>query len=124
MNPSAKPLRRDDEVGIALGIVLSLVTCGLYNIYWNYKQFRAMNALLGREEFSFVMWILLSIVTCGLFHIYYEYKMGAELQAWLKANGYEVTPNLAIVGLVLSCFGMTIVADAVYQHELNRLIAE
>lgn len=123
MQPSSKPLRRDDEIGIAFGIVMSLLTCGLYNIYWNYRQFKAMNELLGREEFSFVAWLLLSIVTCGLFHIYYEYKMGSELQAWMKANGHDVSPNLALVGLALSCFGLTIIADAVYQHELNRLCA-
>jgi len=80
-----------------------------------------MNQLLGREEFKFVPWFLLSFVTCGLFHIYYEYKMGAELYSWLKANGREANQNLPVMGLVLSCFGLTIIADAVYQHEFNKL---
>ena len=118
-----KPLTREYEVGVALGIVLSILTCGLYNIYWNYLQFRALNVLLGREEYKFVQWLLLSIVTCGLYHIYYEYKMGSDLQAWLKDHGYDVSPNLAVTGLALSCFGLTVIADAVYQHELNRLCA-
>lgn len=118
---SDKPLTSDHRVEIALGIILSLVTCGLYNIYWNYKQFEAMNKLLGREEFKFVPWLLLSIVTCGLYHIYYEYKMGAELYGWLKSQGIDANPNLPVIGLVLSIFGLTIVADAVYQHELNKL---
>lgn len=118
-----KPLAKDFEIGIAVGIVLSLVTCGLYNIYWNYKQFQAMNALLARHEYDFVKWLLLSIVTCGLYHIYYEYKMGSDLQMYLKQHGYEINPNLPVIGLLLSCIGLTIVADAIYQHELNRLIA-
>lgn len=120
---TAKPLGRDYEVGVALGIVLSLLTCGLYNIYWNYLQFQAMNVLLKRHEYDFVKWLLLSIVTCGIYHVYYEYKMGADLQDFLKGNGYDVSPNLAVTGLALSCFGLTVVADAVYQHELNRLCA-
>jgi hypothetical protein len=120
MEPS-KPLPREHSHGVALGIILSLVTCGLYNIYWNYRQFRAMNVLLGREEYNFVMWLVLSILTCGLYHIYYEYKMGSDLQAYMRGAGFDVSPNLAIIGLALSCFGMTVVADAVYQHELNRL---
>jgi hypothetical protein len=82
-----------------------------------------MNTLLGREEFDFVKWLLLSMLTCGLYHIYYEYKMGSELQIWLAQNGYAVNPNLGLVGLVLSCIGLTIVADAIYQSELNRLIS-
>lgn len=116
-----KPLGSEHRIDIAVGLILSVVTCGLYNIYWNYRQFQAVNMLLGREEFQFVPWLLLSIVTCGLFHIYYEYKMGAELQAWLAARGRFVNPHLAAIGLALSCFGLTIVADAVYQHEINKL---
>lgn len=117
-----KPLSPEDRIGVAVGIILSLVTCGFYNVYWNYVQFRSLNTLLGREEFEFAKWLILSIITCGLFHLYYEYKMGRELQLWLSEHGYPVSPNLGVLGLVLSCFGLSVVADAVYQHELNRLI--
>lgn len=119
----AKPLNAEFRHDIALGIILSIFTCGLYNIYWNYKQFQAMNILLGREEYNFWMWLVLSIVTCMIFHVYYEYKMGSDLHAWMASHGYYVNPNLAPIGLVLSFFGLTIVADAIYQHELNRLAA-
>ncbi|MBI4368768.1 MAG: DUF4234 domain-containing protein [Elusimicrobia bacterium] len=119
-----KPLSREHEIGVALGIVLSVFTCGIYNIYWNYKQFQAMNTLLGRQEYNFVFWLLLSLITCGLFHIYYEYKMGSDLEDYLKKHGYNVNPNLSIIGLVLSCLALTILADAIYQHEINRLAAE
>ncbi len=118
-----KPLSREFELNIALGIILSLVTCGLYNVYWNHQQFKAMNQLLGREEYKFIPWLLLSLVTCGIYHVYYEYKMGSELFAYLKERGIEVSHNLPLIGLILSCFGLTIIADAVYQHELNRLCA-
>ena len=122
MSDPVKPLPRDCEIGVAKGLVLCLVTCGLYNLYWNYTQFRAMNMLLGRHEFDFAQWLLLSMITCGFYHIYYEYKMGTELQRWLREHGHEVNPNLGVIGLLLSCFGLTIVADAIYQHELNRLV--
>jgi hypothetical protein len=117
-----KPLSKEFFVDITWGIVFSLITCGLYNIYWNARQFRAMNALLGREEYKFWAWILLSVFTCGLFHIYYEYKMGSDLHAFMTSKGIPVNQNLAVIGLVLSCFGLTIVSDAIYQHELHRLV--
>lgn len=116
-----KPLSSEHHIEIAMGIVLSIITCGIYNIYWNYRQFLAMNQLLGREEFKFVPWLLLSMITCGLYHIYYEYKMGAELYGWLKENGREPNPNLPVIGLVLACLGLTVITDAVYQHEINKL---
>lgn len=115
------PLSSEHKVDIATAIILSLVTCGLYNLYWNYRQFLSLNALLGREEFKFVPWLLLSLVTCGLYHIYYEYKMGSELYGWLQENGRPANPNLPMIGLVLSCLGLTLIADAVYQHEINKL---
>jgi len=118
---SDRPLPPEFHMDIALGIVLSLVTCGLYNVYWNYRQMLALNALLGREEYDFAKWLLLSIVTCGLYHIYYEYRMGSDIYAWLKEHGREASDNLPLIGLVLSLFGLTVIADAVYQHELNKL---
>ena len=119
---TGKPLHPDHHLDIAMGIILSIVTCGLYNIYWNYREFQAMNELLGREEYNFGLWFVLSLVTCGIFHIYYEYKMGSDLYAILKDRGIDANPNLPLIGLLLSIFGMTIVADAIYQHELNRLV--
>ena len=118
----AKPLPKEAEVEIVLGIILSFITCGLYNIYWNYKQIEAMNILLGREEYNFLHWLLLSFITCGIFHLYYEYKMGSDLYLYMKEHGLEVNPNLPLVALLLSCFGLSIIADAVMQQELNRLV--
>lgn len=123
MSELAKPLKQEHHLDIAVGIILSIVTCGLYNIYWNYREFKAMNVLLGREEYNFWSWLILSIVTCGIYHIYYEYKMGSDLYLYMKGKGLEVNPNLPMLALLLSVFGLTIVADAVFQHELNRLVA-
>ena len=118
-----RPLPREFHVGIGTGIVLSLVTCGIWNLVWQYKQMQAVNLLLGREEYRFGTWLLLCVVTCGLYHIYYEYKMGSHITEVLRSMGQPVTSDLGTLGLVLSVFGMTIVADAVFQHELNRLVA-
>ena len=111
-----KPLSRESEVGVALGIILSILTCGLYMIYWNYLQMKALNQLLGREEYKFWPWLVLSIVTCGIYHVYYEYKMGSDLYVYLKEHGYEVTSNLAAIGLVFAALGLPIISDAIYQH--------
>ena len=118
-----KPLSSEHRVSIATAIVLSFLTCGIYNIYWNGLQFDAMNRLLGREEFKWGWWLVLSLLTCGLFHIYYEYKMGRELANYLRQTGRGNKDALPIIGLALSFCGMTVIADAVYQMELNELVA-
>ncbi len=48
MSEQNKPLTHNHHLDIAVGIILSIVTCGFYNIYWNYREFEAMNVLLGR----------------------------------------------------------------------------
>ena len=53
-------------VSIPLYLVLTLVTCGLFNLYWNYRQMVACNAMLGRREFSWLVWFLLTLVTIHL----------------------------------------------------------
>ncbi|MDE2140829.1 MAG: DUF4234 domain-containing protein [Elusimicrobia bacterium] len=117
----AKPLASEHRIDVAAGIIFSVISCGIYNIYWNYRQMVAMNALLGRHEFDFGKWALLTLFSCGLYHIYYEYRMGTELHQWLVQNDRVVNPNLATIGLALSVFGLTVLADAVYQSELNKL---
>ena len=118
----AKPLSAEHRIDVAAGIIFSVITCGVYNVYWNYRQMKAMNILLGREEFSFGRWAILTLLSCGIYHIYYEYRMGSELQAWLTQNGRPVDSHLAVTGLIMSVVGLTVVADAIYQRELNKLI--
>jgi hypothetical protein len=118
----AKVLSSEHHVDIAAGIIFSVISCGIYNIYWNSRQMKAMNALLGREEYDFGKWAILTVLSCGIYHIYYEYRMGNDLQEWLTQNGRPVNPHLAVIGLILSIFGLTVVADSVYQNELNKLI--
>lgn len=117
----ATALGSEHRIEVAAGLIYSVFSCGIYNIYWNYRQMEAMNALLGRREFDFGRWALLTLLSCGLYHIYYEYRMGSELHDWLARNDRPVNPNLPVIGLALSAVGLTVLADAVYQSELNKL---
>ena len=38
--------------GIAADIILCIVTLGIYNLFWNARQFRTLNAFLGEERFQ------------------------------------------------------------------------
>lgn len=100
---------------IALDVVLSVVTCGLYYLYWHYKQLEAVNAVIGEDRFSFVKWLLLTLLTCGLWHIYHEYMLSQAVSVALGRND----DSDALVALVLSVFQLSIVADAIRQSQLN-----
>lgn len=111
----------DGKVDIVMGIVLMLVTCGIYGLVWRYKQMSALNSLLGREEFNFVMWFFLTILTCGIYGWYYEYKMAGGVNEALQRYGQQADSNLPVVCLLCTIFGLLIVSIAIQQSHINKL---
>ncbi|MBK8980397.1 MAG: DUF4234 domain-containing protein [Planctomycetes bacterium] len=116
--------RRDAVVGIGVGIILSLVTCGIYALWWQYKQMQVLNAWLGSERFSFVTWILLSILTCGIFAVYYEYKMATAINDIQHEQGMRVQSDLPLLCVLLAVFGLGIASIAVQQSAINRFYGD
>lgn len=114
------PVARDDAVSnIATDIILSLVTCGIYNLFWQARQFRVLNAFYGSEEFRFWTWFFLTLVTCGIYHVYTQYRMGVVITEINRKVGRPPNENLALICLLLSVFGLVLVADAIQQSEIN-----
>ena len=121
MSMSSYPYPEFDGVrSIGAGILLTLVTFGIYGLYWQFKQMEALNAWLGREDFSFWLWIFLSLVTCGVFAVYYEYKMAQGINEIQEENGYRLNGNLAVICIVVSLFGFWFASRAIQQSEINR----
>jgi hypothetical protein len=106
---------------IVVDILFSLVTCGIYNLFWNARQFGALNAFLGEERFAFWKWLLLSIVTCGIYNVYNEYLVGVAIVEVQRNANRPVAANLPLLCVVISIFGLSVVADAIQQHEINKL---
>ncbi len=109
---------------IAVGIILSIITFGIYGLYWQYKQMATLNGWLGRDEFSFGIWLLLTIVTCGIFALYYEYKMAKGIVEVQEIAGLRESNDLPLICLVLSIFGLWIVSVAIQQAEINKFYGE
>ena len=109
---------------IGLGILLTLITCGIYGLYWQYKQMAILNAWLGSNEFSFWKWFFLTIITCGIYEVYEEYKMGQSINTVQSKNNFFVTSNLSIICLLLTLFGLGLVTTAIQQHHINNFYTE
>ena len=118
---SAGDLEQRYGANIALYLVFTLLSCGFFNLYWNYRQMQACNELLGRDEFSWGLWLVLIIVTCGIYHFYYQYMMGAAINEIQETRGFRVTENLPMLSVVATLLGFGIVTDCIHQHELNRI---
>jgi len=105
---------------IALDIILSIITCGIYWFFWQARQMRALNYLLKEQRFSFLLWFLVSLITCFLFNVYYEYIMAQAIVEIQKKQGKALSNDLPVLSLVLSLFGLHVITDAIQQHEINK----
>ena len=107
---------------VGLCIVLTIVTCGIYGIYWIYCLADDCNKVSGDPNpTSPGMVILLSIVTCGIYGWFWLYKAAGQINQGKANRGMPVDSNAGIIYIVLAIFGLSIVSYALMQNELNKL---
>lgn len=111
------PVPINEERSIPMCIVLSLVTCGIYSIYWFYRNLQDLYMLNGLPNKA-GQDILLSIVTCGIYGAYMRYQMGGYIGNARQRVGLP-GKNDGVIYLVVSLIGGAIIIDAIIQNELN-----
>lgn len=105
------------DKNIALCIVFSIITFGIYELYWLYVLNEGLAELTDdREHTSGGLVILFSIITFGIYMWYWTYKAGQKVD-FIKGN-----PNgdSNVLYLILSIFGLAIVAFALIQDNINQ----
>ena len=108
---------------IGLCIVLSIITCGIYSIYWFVVLANDTNVASGHAQdgTSGGVAFLLTLVTCGIYGFYWAYKQGEKLNEAKAMRNMPADSNASIIYLILSIFGLGIVAYALMQNELNKM---
>ena len=108
---------------IAISIVLSVITCGIYGIYWFIKLNDEINYVADdRMATTGGMAFLFSILSCGIYLFYWMYKMGEKLDGIYINKGWPAQSR-GIIYLILSFFGLSIVSYALMQDSVNKAIA-
>lgn len=101
---------------LVTAIILSLITCGIYGMYWLYKLNDEVCEMAGETaETSSGTVVLLTLITCGIYGIYWSYKMGVKQDA-IEGNN----SSRGILYLVISLIGFSIVVYALLQDMINR----
>jgi hypothetical protein len=106
---------------IVTDIIFTLLTCGIYGLFWQNRIFKSVNTLIDQQRFSFWPWFFLTIITCGIYNMYIQYVLGKALMEGQAAEGARVNDTLPILGLLLTIFGLGIVVMAIEQNEINTL---
>ena len=110
------------EKSIGLCVVLSIVTCGIYGIYWLYTiahdlndLFESQNQEKGAEP---GLVVVLGIVTCGIYSLYYLWKAGKMVSSLTRSNGQHPSDD-SIVLMVLALLQLSLVSYCILQSHIN-----
>ena len=88
------------ERSLPVSILLTIITCGIYGIYWFIVLTDEVNQHSGEDDTSGGIAFLLTLVTCGIYGIYWAYRMG----------------------MILELFGLGIIVYALAQNEINNTL--
>ena len=104
---------------IAMCIILSIVTCGIYGIYWFVCLTDDTNTVSGEVNgTSGILAFILTLVTCGIYCFYWAYKCGDKIDTAKQQRGIPAS-NGGVLYLILWIFG-GVIAYALIQNELNK----
>jgi hypothetical protein len=105
---------------IVLSIFLTLITCGIYSIYWYVCLTNEMNRASGKvNDTSGGAAVLFTLITCGIYGYFWAYKMGEKRDLVAGENGYS-----NILYLILTLVGLGIVVYGMAQHTLNEAVGD
>lgn len=107
---------------VGLCILFTILTCGIYGIYWFYKITEELNYLSDDHSLSPGLGILFSIITCGLYTIYWSYKVGKNMQLAQQRAMLNASDD-SVLYLFLSIFGLSIIVFAIVQSNMNTILA-
>ena len=100
---------------IWLALLFTVITCGLYGIYWMVKINDETLELVNEKGSAGVMVILLTIITCGLYGYYWVLKMGNYDD---KMRGNQGS-NTGLTYIILMFLGLGIVSTCLMQSAIN-----
>lgn len=112
-------LAKVSERGIPLYIVLSVLTCGLFQIYWFIVLAGDIKRLKGGTKPNGVIDFLLGFITCGIYLLYCYYQYPKYIVEIQEKRGIEVN-DVSLVSLLVGIF-FGIISLALIQNELNKI---
>jgi hypothetical protein len=99
-------------------LLLGIITCGLYLIYWNYKVAQVANAVCEREVISAPVAVLSGC--CFPVNVYFYYLSGKELLPKIYEKVGEPAKDQTVLLLLLGFF-FPMVAAMIVQGDINKL---
>ena len=104
----------------ALVLILSIITFGIYYLYWVYQASAETQEFLAEPDTSPGVEVLLFVVTCGLYTLYWDYKMAQRIAKMQRMVGLREVDN-GVLYIVLDLVGVGIVNGLIQQGQMNEV---
>lgn len=101
-------------------LILGILTCGIYALYWVYKTSSEIKDALGRDDINPVLDTALSFITCYLWLIYLAYKY-PQLLLQLQERAGVPRNDISLISLILAIVGLVPISFFMIQSELNKV---
>lgn len=102
---------------IPLCIIFSLITGGIYSIFWFIKLTDELNSCASTKTAGGGTAFVYSLLTLGIYTFYWMYKQGQKVDEISGNPG----GNTGILYVILTCIGLAIIPYCLMQSELNRI---
>ena len=102
---------------IALCIIFSLLTCGIYGLYWFVKLTDELNYNAQTKTAGGGTALVYTIITFGIYGFYWFYMQGKKVD---EING-NANGSTGMVYIILAIFGLGIIPYCLMQNEINKI---
>ncbi len=106
---------------IAICILLSIVTLGIYGIYWMYLLIKNIHSI--ENKTNTCIGELLCLLFVPFYSLYWWYTRGEKTKQYFSEHNSTVYSN-GIAYLVLGIFGLNIISMAIMQNDFNSFHSE
>lgn len=104
-------------------VILSLITFGIYNLYFYYKLSLDINAVCkgdGEESESYLVAFALSTITLGAYKVYWVYKLAQRLHVNAPRYNFKMTQTGKDIA-VLEAFSFGYISTWELIKNMNRI---
>jgi len=99
-------------------ILLTIFTCGIYGIYWNYLLVKNIRAIT--KDSNSCTGEMLCLTLVPFYSVYWWYTRGRVVKDQFAEHGYSAKGS-EIAFLILALHGLSIVSMAIMQSDFNAL---
>ncbi len=105
--------------GLAVLILLSIITFGIYGLYWIYNLAKDVNTICdgdGKQTSGLLKYILLGLITFGIYNLVWVYMLGDRLQDNAQKYNINIKESGGTVLLWLILGSLIIIGPFIALH--------